>query len=164
MNQTQRGLLMSIIFLFSIAFPNFYGIRMIQQRQQKNRAVVDHMRQEQLAQMRKQQEPVTAPALSLTVTVAYRVPWTKPQHGDGQIGKAAASDLPRVRLERVGHLPGEVGDAIPDLVVSGKYAYLTQQHQLRVIDLSEPTKPHAVVKLDNAATVRSISGTYIYVT
>jgi hypothetical protein len=97
---------------------------------------------------------------------ADSVRWSKPQAVDGQVGKPAPrADPPRVRLERVGHLSGEPGDPIADLVVAGNYAYVTQHDELRVIDVSEPTRPRVVGTLGfkEPATVRSVSDRHLYV-
>jgi hypothetical protein len=261
MNQRQKGLLMWIIFVCFIALPSFYGIRMIHQRQQRDRAVVDRMRHVRPAQVknRKQtageQRPADtgtsplAPRVALAEfratigrafeslrkqgivaepkfedcvrcavaamsdvleqrgapggvywhdqddagleqgedlmigfiargdgnaaaiaqklvaalkaeglavewdgsaeqRVTVKVPWSKPQDAQGQVGKPAPrSDPPRVRLERVGHLPGQDGDPIPDLVVVGNYAYVTQANELCVIDVSEATRPRVIGRL-----------------
>jgi hypothetical protein len=191
MNQSQKRLLIATVIVFFILLPSWFGHRMSQQRQQRQRAAAERRRhQEQARKQRRQQTPdsqgvgegskapskVPAAALAeFRATVGHAFDALRGQGivaepkfeeaVDGQVGKPAPrDDPPRVRLERVGHLPGEPGDPIPDMVVAGNYAYVTQHDELRVIDVSDPTRPCVVgiLGFEDPATVRSISGQHLY--
>jgi hypothetical protein len=74
-----------------------------------------------------------------------------------------AQSSARVRLERVGQIPDQ-DDYTISMAVQGKHAYLVNG-TLRVVDISEPSRPRVVSRCDMPGSITAIvvAGRYAYV-